>query len=209
MQVILLSHTPNPEKAIIESAAVCWKSVPRAGILHHIIKAGHMTPTEFATFTFRIEGVSRALTHQLVRKRAGVAYCQESQRYCRYKDGFDYVTPDSIAKDEFAATLFKYAMENINGWYKSLLAYVPAEDARFVLPNATCTNIDMVINYHALIDLAKERLCSRAQWEVRGLVAEIKAKVAEVSPTLAEYLQPKCYWLKHCPEKTSCGRYQP
>ena len=209
MKVTLLNHTPNPERAIIDSAAVCWKSVPRTGILHHIIKAGHWTPLEFATFNFRIEGVSRSLTHQLVRKRVGVAFCQESQRYVKYEDGFEYVVPESITKDKYLNAAFKTVMRQISNVYKNLLTDgVPAEDARFLLPNACCTNIDMTINYHALIDLCKERLCSRAQWEIRAMAEELKAKVAEVSPVLAGYLQPKCYWLKHCPEAKSCGNNQ-
>jgi thymidylate synthase (FAD) len=208
MQVILLSHTPNPEQAIIDSAAVCWKSVPHERILHHIIKVGHWTPLEFAVFNFRIQGVSRALTHQLVRKRAGVAFCQESQRYVKYEDGFDYVIPESIRESTMSLISFNDLMNTIQEVYGQLLDDgVPAEDARFLLPNACCTNIDMTINYHALIDLCKERLCSRAQWEIRGMAEELKARVAEVSLVLAEYLQPKCYWLKHCPEAKTCGRW--
>lgn len=216
MKVTLLNHTPNPEQAIIDSAAVCWKSVPRVGILHHIIKAGHWTPLEFATFNFRIQGVSRALSHQLVRKRIA-GFCQESQRYVKYENGFDYVTPDTLKGKLFYISeldesfSFEEMMYSIGCFYRAMLkdeSEPPAEDARFVLPNACCTNIDMTINYHALIDLCKERLCSRAQWEIRAMAEELKAKVAEVSPVLAGYLQPKCYWLKHCPEAKSCGNNQ-
>lgn len=205
MQVTLINYTPNPEQAIIEAAAVCWQSTPREQILHHIIKAGHWTPLEFASFNFRVQGVSRALTHQLVRKRVGVAFCQESQRYVKYGGGFDYVIPDSIAKNGFAAAVFKRTMEDIAERYNVLLGIVPGEDARFILPNACVSNIDVTINCHALIDLAKERLCSRAQWEIRAMVAEMKKEVEKISPTLAGYLQPKCYWLKNCPEAKGCG----
>jgi len=139
----------------------------------------------------------------------GVAFCQESQRYVKYEDGFEYVVPESITKDKYLNAAFKTVMRQISNVYKNLLTDgVPAEDARFLLPNACCTNIDMTINYHALIDLCKERLCSRAQWEIRAMAEELKAKVAEVSPVLAGYLQPKCYWLKHCPEAKSCGNNQ-
>lgn len=211
MKVTLTSHTPEPEMAIIEAASTCWKSTPREEILHHIIKAGHWTPLEFATFNFRIEGVSRALTHQLVRKRVGVAFAQESQRYVEYEDGFEYVVPPSIGKNPSYYAFKKYQdlMHEIHKLYRDLieLGKIPPEDARFILPNACASTISMSINYHALLDLAKERLCTRAQWEVRGLVAEIKKAVEEVSPKLAEYLQPKCYWLKRCPEAKTCGRY--
>lgn len=205
MQVTLINYTPNPEQAIIDAAAVCWQSTPREQILHHIIKAGHWTPLEFAGFNFRVQGVSRALTHQLVRKRVGIAFCQESQRYVKCSGGFDYVIPDSITKNGFAAAVFKRTMEDIAERYNVLLGIVPGEDARFILPNACVSNIDVTINYHALIDLAKERLCSRAQWEIRAMVEAMKTEVKKVSPTLAGYLQPKCYWLKRCPEAKGCG----
>ena len=97
MQVKLVSYTPEPEQAIIAAAANCWQSVPRDAILDHIIRAGHWTPLEFATFNFRIEGVSRALTHQLVRKRVGVAFCQESQRRIEYRSRFNYIVPACIS----------------------------------------------------------------------------------------------------------------
>jgi len=209
MQVTLTSYTPNPEQAIIEAAATCWKSVPSERILDHIIQCGHLTPTEFAVFNFRIEGISRACSHQLVRKRAGVAFAQESQRYVKYERGFGYVMPKSISENDATKDEFIVAMMAIRDSYKIFIdAGIPTEDARFVLPNACCTTISMSINYHALLDLAKERLCSRAQWEIRQLTEELKNKVAEVSPKLAKYLQPKCYWLKMCPEKNGCGRYE-
>jgi len=209
MRVTLTSYTPNPEQAIIEAAATCWKSVPREEILHHIIQAGHWTPLEFAVFNFRIEGISRACSHQLVRKRVGVAFAQESQRYTtctNQRFEFDYVTPKSILESSEASGYWAL-MTVINDAYKHLLnAGIPPEDARFVLPNACTTTISMSINYHALLDLARERLCNRAQWEISGLLEAIKAEVKKVSPVLAGYLQPKCYWLKYCPEKKSCGR---
>jgi len=208
VKVILVNYTPDPEGAIIRAAANCWKSVPREGILDHIIQAGHWTPLEFAVFNFEIDGVSRALTHQLVRKRVGVAFAQESQRYVKYDGGFDYVTPPSIEKNSLAKWKFERCMEKLAETYAELLKLVPAEDARFVLPNACTSSIHMTINYHALIDLAKERLCSRAQWEIRELVKKLRKSVSEVSPKLAGYLQPKCWWLKRCPETKSCGYWR-
>jgi len=218
MRVKLLSWTPNPEQAIIQAAANCWQSVPREAILDHIIQAGHWTPLEFATFNFRIGGVSRALTHQLVRKRVGVAFCQESQRYVKkYEDGlFDYVTPSTILDnpkeitylDATARTIYARAMRNAQAAYEQLLELgIPAEDARFVLPNAYCAKVDMSINYHSLLDLCKERLCSKAQWEIQELVGKLRSAVNEISPKLAGYMQPKCYWLGKCPEAKSCGKY--
>lgn len=214
MQVLLTNYTPDPEGAIIRAAANCWQSVPREEILDHIIKAGHWTLLEFATFNFEISGVSRSLTHQLVRKRVGVAFAQESQRYVKYDEGFDYVTPPSIKNHPKHFTycglpvqaIYNRAMMAAQAAYEQLIELgIPAEDARFVLPNACCSTIHVSINYHALVDLAKERLCGRAQWEIRELVGRMKEVIQEVSPKLAGYMQPKCYWLQRCPEVKSCG----
>ncbi len=221
MQVKLLSYTPEPVKAIVLAAANCWQSIGHEGtpeqirLLNHIVQAGHWTPLEFAVFNFEISGVSRALTHQLVRKRVGVAFAQESQRYV-VQDGFDYVTPPNINYcnekflyiDRTARQIYIHAMRIAQASYEQLTALgIPAEDARYILPNACTSTIHMSINYHALLDLAKERLCSRAQWEIRELVGKLKDVVWDASALLAEYMQPKCYWLKRCPEGRECELY--
>jgi len=208
VKVLLTSYIPNPEQVIIEAAATCWKSVPREGILDHIIKAGHLTPTEFAVFNFRIEGVSRSLMAQLTRKRSGVAFAVESQRYVNYENGFTSIVPESIRSNFSLLNKYGDLIAKIANTYNDFIENdIPEEDARFILPNACTTTISMSINYHALIDLCRERLCGRAQWEIRELVVEIKKMVSEVSPKLASYLQPKCYWLKHCPEGKRCNNY--
>ena len=215
MEIKLINYTPDPERAIIRAAANCWQSVPREGILDHIIKAGHWTPLEFAVFNFEISGVSRVLTHQLVRKRVGVTFTQESQRYVD-KSGFDYVIPPEIAKDEFLRSNYELDMELTSLYYKQLVEMLTGngrtkreamEDARYILPNACTSTIHMSINYHALLDLAKERLCSRAQWEIRNLLKGIKAEITKISPKLGGYMRPNCYWLGRCPEGTACADY--
>lgn len=207
MEVELVSYTPNPEKAIIEAAAVSYRSKPRNEILDHIISAGHFTPLEFAVFGFKIEGISRACSHQLVRKRVGVAFVQESQRYVSYDEGFYYVTPSCIEKHPEGAATYKNAMLVAHAAYRQLRDLgIPAEDARFVLPNACTTIIYMSANYHALLDLSKERLCGRAQWEIQELMNLVKNEIAKVSPKLANHMQPKCHWLGKCPEKKPCRK---
>lgn len=208
MQVTLMGHTPDTEKAIVDAAAVSYRSKPREEILEHIIKAGHLTPTEFAVFNFKIEGISRACSHQLVRKRVGVAFVQESQRHVE-QNGFRFVVPKTIAAKFKAWEKYSDFMVDVSNLYEYLVACgVPKEDARFILPAACTTTIAMTANYHTLLDLAKERLCSTAQWEIRAMVDAMKSEVEKVSPKLAGYLQPKCYWLKHCPEKGGpCSNY--
>ena len=95
MKVELINHTKNPIAAIENAASTCYDSMPsgEGKIFRHCYKSGHHSVLEFAEFSFRISGVSRALTHQLVRHRMA-SYAQRSQRYC-VEDGFEFVTPNS------------------------------------------------------------------------------------------------------------------
>lgn len=212
MKVELISHTPNPVATIERAASTCYDSQPTDGrIMRHCYKSGHHSVLEFADFSFKIEGVSRALTHQLVRHRMA-SYAQRSQRYCT-EDGFEYVTPKTIAKNDETAELYQGIMENIQTAYDALIAYgVPAEDARMLLPNACCSQICVKMNLRELIHFCNERLCACAQWEIREMARLMVKAVVEVEPELAEFLVPKCE--KHAPycfctetKKRSCGRH--
>ena len=107
-------------------------------LIRHVLDSGHHSVLEHSQFTFFISGVSRALSHQLVRHRVGISFSQQSQRYCKFEKEFDYVIPPSIAKDEELKKKFESYMSDINSMYLDLLDHegVPAEDARMVLPNA-------------------------------------------------------------------------
>lgn len=178
-------------------------------LLKHVINSGHHSVLEHVSFTFMISGVSRALTHQLVRHRIGISYSQQSQRYCAFKDGFQYVTPPSIQKNEEAYEKFNHLISVINECYDTLLAIgIPAEDARMVLPNACCTNLTVSINLRALIHLCQERLCTNAQWEIRSIVKQMAKLITDKIPELKPYLGPKCKALGYCNESGSrtCGR---
>lgn len=207
MKVELIRYTKDPLDAIAEAASRCYDSIPRASVVKHCIHSGHHSVLEFADFHFKISGVSRALTHQLVRHRLA-SYAQRSQRYVE-EDEFSYTIPESILLDEYCCTRYKDLMEDIQYLYKLLTSKgIPPEDARFILPNACNTVIDAKMNYRELINFSKERLCAKAQWEIRYLAGEMKRLVSEVDPTLGEYLKPKCDWLLHCPEGArGCGRY--
>lgn len=178
-------------------------------LLKHVIDSGHHSVLEHVSFTFMISGVSRALTHQLVRHRIGASYSQQSQRYCAFKDGFQYVTPPSIQKNEEACEKFNYLMSTINECYDILLANgVPAEDARMVLPNACTSNITVTMNLRELIHFCNERLCTCAQWEIRQLAKKMSNLIIQEIPELKPYLSPKCSVLGYCNENESrtCGR---
>ena len=179
-------------------------------LINHVISSGHTSTIEHVQFTFLISGVSRALSHQLVRHRIGISFSQQSQRYCKFETGFEYVIPPSIAKDEKLLEKYKLYMEGINNMYLDLLNVenVPAEDARMVLPNACTTNLTVSLSLRALVHLCQERLCTNAQWEIRSMVKQMAKLIIDKIPELKPYLVPKCKALGYCNESASrtCGR---
>ena len=189
MQVTLIQHTPNPIETIANIASICYDSDPKnpLGLVKHLYRNGHHSVFEHIYFTFKIEDISRACSHQLVRHRH-CSFTQRSQRYCD-EDGFLVTHPKSIASVDKKLGYFEL-MERIEESYHELQALgVPNEDARYVLPNACCTALYLSCNLRELIHMCNERLCSRAQWEIRDLVKEM---VALVDPELQFMLVPKC-----------------
>lgn len=185
MKVTLIQATPDPINTIAKIASICYDSDPKdpLKLVTHLYKCGHLSVFEHIYFTFKIEGISRACSHQLVRHRH-CSFTQRSQRYCS-EDGFGFVTPPSIEEGEFSS--YMSANEDIYQYLQS--KGVPNEDARYVLPNACETSLYLSCNLRELIHMANERLCNRAQWEIRGLV---KQMVDLVDPELRFMLVPKC-----------------
>ena len=185
MKVTLIQATPNPVETIAQIASICYDSNPKnpMALVKHLYTGGHHSVFEHIYFTFKIEGISRACSHQLVRHRH-CSFTQRSQRYCS-EDGFDFVTPPSIGEEGFACD-----MEDIRAWYEDYQNHgVPNEDARYILPNACGTSLYLSCNLRELLHMANERLCIRAQWEIRDLVREM-CKL--VDPQLQFMLVPKC-----------------
>ena len=189
MKVTLIQQTPNPIETIAEIASICYDSNPAdpMKLVKHLYKNGHFSVYEHIYFTFKIEGISRACSHQLVRHRH-CSFTQRSQRYCS-EDGFGVVVPKTIAKVDEKHGYFNF-MDEVEKHYDELQALgVPNEDARYVLPNACETSLYLSCNLRELIHIANERLCTRAQWEIRELV---KQMVALVDSSLHFMLVPKC-----------------
>jgi thymidylate synthase (FAD) len=157
------------------------------------LETGHSSPLEQVVFWFAISGVSRSLSHQLVRHRIGISFEQQSQRYVRFKeDQLDYVLPESWKRAGLAEE-FRAVVQHISEAYtKALQAGVPAEDARFVLPNAAPTNFQIMVNFAEMQHIGDLRLCVRAQWEIRKMVARMRLEIKRAIPELAAYVQPKC-----------------
>ncbi len=194
MDVRLLNHTPDPERAIAAAARLCYAPVGAAEltetmseeavrrVLKTIITSGHTSALEHASYTFAIDGVSRALTHQLVRHRLA-SYNQQSQRYVTYASEPAFVTPPSVAVDPAVAEAFAAATRAAFDAYRALVdAGVPAEDARYLLPNAMETKIVVTMNIRELLHFFELRCCKRAQWEIRDLALAMLALAEPTAP---------------------------
>jgi len=211
MKVNLIKYTREPEKMVAVAARLCYSPVgvdelmDELGdegvekLVRFVIKSGHHSTTEHIYFTFAIEGVSRALTHQLVRHRIA-SYNQQSQRYVKFKDNFEYITPPSIEKDKDSKKKFDSLILNIHNLYEELLdSGVKAEDARYILPNASETKIIVTMNGRELLHFFTVRCCSRAQWEIRELAKKMLKLVRKVAPIVFEEAGPNCL-RGPCPE---------
>lgn len=215
MKVTLTRVTERPVDAIEEAASNCYDSEPSSDgrIMKSCYKSGHHSVLEFAQFTFHIEGVSRALLAQITRHRIA-GFAVRSQRYCS-ENGFDYVTPKTISNHKEAFEVYQAAMAHAQFSYKRLQELgIPNEDARFVLPNSCETILEFTCNGRELIHAMNERLCTRAQWEIRALFILIRAAVRdhdEQCKVFSEFFVPKCEKygknLAFCTEHKCCGRH--
>jgi thymidylate synthase (FAD) len=192
----------EPDEIFRRAAAGEVATDKQQKLIQSVIESGHGSTIEHIVFTFGISGVSRTLSHQLVRHRAGVAFDQQSQRYVKYK-GASTMLPTTLA--EASPELRERYEEQVSGAlevYGELLdAGIPGEDARFVFPNATRTNLVMTANLRALIHMSGLRLCTMAQWEIRRLFQLIRHEIFNVSPFLGSFLAPKCVPLGYCDER--------
>ena len=158
MNVELISWTVDPVATVAEAASVCYNSSPNTKIVKQCLESGHDSIVEHMSFTFRIRGISRCASQQLVRHRIA-SYSQRSQRYCS-EDGAKMVVPPSIEKNSAARGIYNKIMLRIEEAYNDLLALeIPNEDARFILPNACETEIYMTMNLRSLKHFMNERLC--------------------------------------------------
>ncbi|GAB4228078.1 MAG: FAD-dependent thymidylate synthase [Deltaproteobacteria bacterium] len=216
MNVILLACTPEPERTVALAARLCYSAASigelrgelsrrdARNLVRRVLSMGHASVLEHVTLTFGVEGISRAASHQLVRHRIA-SYSQQSQRYVSAE--FGYVTPPSIGRSRTLGPEFRRHMAASSRLYRKLTqAGVPAEDARFVLPNATETKILVTMNARELHHFFSLRTCRRAQWEIREMAMRMLSAARERAPLLFETAGPGCV-RGRCPEgKMSCGK---
>ena len=221
MHVELLYHTPDPERAIATAARLCYAPVGAAelmetmpeervqSVLSNIMGSGHFSTLEHASYTFAVDGVSRALTHQLVRHRIA-SFNQQSQRYVRFSDGVATVKPESVAASEEASAVFDRAIDAaVEAYGKLLEAGVPAEDARYLLPNAAETKIVITMNVRELLHFFRLRCCNRAQWEIRDMAHRMLELARPTAPFIFLDAGAPCVG-GTCPEgKMTCGNPYP
>ena len=242
MKVILLAHTPEPEKLVATAAKLCYSSSDigslrdglteekTASFIEMLASIGHESVMEHTSFTFGIEGISRACSHQLVRHRIA-SYSQKSQRYVN-ENGFEFITPPEIEALPEAKAEFDRTMQELRASYDKIADLLTAshtarfisegmddkaaaskarklanEDARFVLPNACETKIVVTMNVRSLFNFFEHRCCNRAQWEIRAVAEEMLRLCLEVAPNIFAYAGPSCVAKGKCPEgKMTCGK---
>ena len=216
MQVTLVSYpSMDADKLAGMAAALCYDGTNPEKSLDSALDKGHQSVIEHATFTFLIEGVSRALLAQLTRHRIA-SYSVQSQRYVSMKDKFEYVIPPRIKElGVVAVSEYERQIDTMHDWYCRWQAALlnaghtkehANEDARSVLPNATCTRLMVTMNARELNHFFSLRCCGRAQWEIREMAGLMLEEVKIIAPKVFEKAGPPCAY-GSCPEgKRSCGK---
>ncbi len=211
LKVILLEHTPNPENVVAMAAKLCYSQSDVEGLrgkilakdqkdfVEKLVSIGHMSPVEHISFTFGIEGISRACSHQLVRHRVA-SYSQQSQRYVKETE-FDYVIPPTVKNDKKLTASFNKYMKQAQKAYDEIMkglaeqgitGETAQQDARFLLPNAAETKIVVTMNARELLHFFRVRCCNRAQWEIRAMATEMLREVKNVAPVIFKGAGPGC-----------------
>ena len=210
MKIKILAHTPNPERVIALAGKLCYSPVGVDELNDNISDEqvekfitklsdmGHMSPFEHASFTFAIEGISRNCSHQIVRHRLA-SFSQQSQRYVKMKG--EYVVPPYIYWHEELLLEFNHALEDADKAYNKLVEGLmrygrtekeAIEDARYILPSACTTKMEVTMNVRELLHFFKQRCCKRAQWEIREVAKEMLKQCKEVSPILFKNAGAPC-----------------
>lgn len=235
MKVKILTHTPNPEQVIACAAKLCYSNSDIESLfekqtsekvdafLNKLISIGHESPLEHVSFTFAIEGISRATLAQLSRHRLA-NFSVQSQRYVNLADTFEYVTPLVITNMN-ANKEFNEDMDTIHNmylkWQRKIhdhiletdyptngmpVEKVANENARAVLPNACTTKMVLTMNARELISVVfKKRCCKRAQDEIVLLANEMLRQCREIAPILFKTSGAPCV-IGKCPEGSmTCG----
>ena len=237
IKVKVLEYTPNPENVVANAARLCYSNLGIEDLfdkytdeqnqqtIENLMSLGHESPIEHVSFTFGVEGISRTLSHQLVRHRIA-SYSQQSQRYVKL-DQFEYVVPKSIANSKqmiisddigvFSSpySFYETVMETLQEAYDQIITALikdgmtekeAIEDARYVFPNACETKVVFTMNARTLLNFFKLRSCNRAQWEIRELSDKMLIECKKIAPNLFKYAGASCMFGKCSEGNMTCGR---
>ena len=203
MKVTLISHTVDAALLCGEAAAICTNSDKPESALSHAVDSGHTSVLEHAVFSFKVEGLSRAALAQLTRHRLA-SFDVQSQRYVKISSGDALVIPATVKNSELYEEA-KSTMASVMALYQKMLdAGIPAEDARYITPQAVTTNLIMTMNARELLHFFALRTCNRAQWEIRDLADLMLVLCREAAPKIFSKAGPGCV-TGSCPEKKPCG----
>ena len=199
---MLMEATSFPEELCGAAAAVCTNSKNPGRALLHAVESGHTSVLEHAVFTFKVEGMSRAALAQLTRHRLA-SFDVQSQRYVKLDD-WKTVIPDSVSRSGLLKEVEASIRHSMSLYQHLLDAGVPAEDARYVTPQAVSTDLVVTMNARELLHFFSLRTCNRAQWEIRRLADEMLKICMRVAPGIFRFAGPGCV-TGNCPEKKPCG----
>ena len=213
---ILSETTKNPISLIGERAGICWganienqKRNYKRGL--DCINAGHGRTLEYVNVELVIDGYSARVIREWYTHLGGApTRLQASTRYINYEN-FEFVTPPKVAKNEEAKKIYEDAMAAISEAGKALEELgIPREDSAMLLPLGMTTKIVDKRNMRNLIDMSRQRMCTRAYWEYRELFSDIckalRAYSEEWAYIVDTQMMPKCEYLGYCPETYCCGR---
>lgn len=218
MNVRLLNYTTDPDKTVAIAARLCYSkhtieelkeeltSEKIEKLIFSILRSGHHSVLEHASFTYGIEGISRVTTHQLVRHRLA-SYSQQSQRYTKFDKQSDFIIPDTIKKnDDFKKRFVELSNKTLELYHEMIGSGIPLEDARYILPSGVNTRIMVTMNARELLHFLRLRTCLRAQWEIREMAIKMLKLAKSVAPIIFKKAGPACI-TGPCPEGDFyCGK---
>lgn len=207
MKVSLVSWSTNPYEAIALGQTASFRPWKMNFTPEEIIKllddmaAGKVwagQAFEALNFTFLIENITRATTHQLVRVRIGAGFMQESGREGTW-DKAPFVTPLTILEDGTAHSEYVHAMQSELALYRVMVdTGIATQDARMVVGHGIAQNMWMTINFRSLMEWCGKRLCTTMQWEINALARMIRDEVIKKYPHLGVLLK------SHCEKRGGC-----
>ncbi|MEG0728197.1 MAG: FAD-dependent thymidylate synthase [Anaerovoracaceae bacterium] len=210
----------HSEKDIDDIVAMPYNSE----LVRKVLDMGHLAIAEFDYFIFAVEGVSRVLETQLVRKRHASFSIKSGRKEKGGKRVYSVVKPSSLDGFKTNVSISKatnvkiegamFAMSDISfdidfeticeilsQYYDNgVAAGLPEEDLRYTKPQGTEAKIMLAMNAHALLDIFKIRCCKNAQDEISYLFKQILIECKKRSPELFKKAGASCVVLGYCPE---------